>query len=122
MKKKQKVTFIEVIAVFKPGIGYTENKFKTKDLEILKQRGDIICLDDDYFPTVNVSGKKDIVRSNIAVASIGFNLDCKIWGTSITYRLYTQKNKRPATIRKEIDRAREEKFGSLFAVDLSFIK
>lgn len=122
MKKSQRVTFIEVIAVFKPGICCTENRFKAKDLEILKQRGDIICLDDDYFPTVNVSGKKYIVRPSIEVPLICFNVDCKVWGTSITYRLYTQKSKRPATIRKEIDRAREERFGSLFAVDLSFIK
>ena len=122
MKKNQRVTLIEVIAVFKPGICYTENEFRTKDLEILKQRGDIICLDDDYFTTVNVSGKRDIVRSNIEVPSIKFNVDCKLWGTSITYRVYTQKSKRPATIRKEIDKAREDKFGSLLAVDLSFIK
>jgi len=122
MKKNQKVTVIDVVAVFKPGICYTENRFEIKELQILAERRELIVLDDDYFPTVNISERKDICRPNIEVPSIGFNLDCKVWGTSITYRLYTQKKKTPAAIRKEIDRARDEKFGSLFAVDLSFIK
>lgn len=122
MTETKKITYIEAIAVFRPGLINTENSFKTRDLDIIKERNGIAVLDDDYFPTVQIDGRDTVARANLNKPSISFSVDCRVWGTSVTYRLYTDKKKKPETIRREIDKERDRKYGALFAVDLSFIR
>lgn len=54
MTETKKITYIEAIAVFRPGIINKENSFTIKDLDILKERNGIAVLDDDYFPTIQL--------------------------------------------------------------------
>lgn len=117
----RRVNFISVLVVVKPGIINTRSKVETKELRILGERNEIICLDDDYFPTVSLKSEKDLVRSNIEKPSIRFDIDCRIWGTAITYRLFSFRKVRLSTVKRQIEEARREKFGDLFSVDLSFL-
>lgn len=111
---------VEVTDPLHSGILGREKKFEAEQFNVIGENEKYIAIDDFRFSSIRK--QKADWDTCIDQPSISLYANDNVWGTRITYTLYTQKTKRAATIKKEIEAAIEKKYG-FFArgFDLSFI-
>ncbi len=104
-----------------------ESFFEKEVIKVALENERFIILDTDRFD--KISKDKSYICSQLGKHSItvrttetGYFKDHKEFGNGVFYSLYTDKNKRPTTIQKEIKEVLDEKYGYLATIDLSFIK
>ena len=101
---------------------HKESFFKIDEIDIVAENEWLWCLGTMHFATIAKGSQYGTTSRKIDKPSISFQMNDKVWGSNIEYNLYTFKTKRPSTIRKEIKKAVDEKFGFFMELDLSFIK
>lgn len=101
------------------GIIGAERKFEVKTFNVLGENPLCIVIDDLYFTTIR-KGKAEWATC-LDKPSISLHARDRVYGTRVSYTLYTERTKRAATIRKEIEEAIKKKYGFARGVDLSFI-
>ena len=103
------------------GIIGAANKFESAELEVIGENSLNLVVNDLHFTTIRKTSDKYSTCLNRP--RIGISVRDNVWGNRITYSLYTEKRKRAATIRKEIERAVTDKLGFfLHGLDLSVVK
>lgn len=101
----------------------SENKFETKELEIIGENERYMVVKDLFFTTIDKRAGKYSIGSPLGKESIGITAGDSVWGNRVTYSLYTFKRKKAESIRKEIEAAIIKKFGFFMSgIDLSVIK
>lgn len=102
------------------GIIGRDRKFEAQTFNVLGENGRYIVIDDASFTSI----RKSRVDWDTCLdkPSIRMHARDKVYGTRVTYTLYTERTKRATTIKKEIEEAIKKKYG-FFArgFDLSFI-
>jgi hypothetical protein len=119
--KGQKLKKISVIAVSKAGLVYSKNEHNEEIFEIIGENEHLICVDDGFFSAIAKDKTYEVTRGRIEKPSISVSIGDSYWGSSVRYTLWTFKNKRPETIRAEIKAFINQKYGSLFEINLDFI-
>lgn len=112
---------ILVRVVFKPGIIDRETTYKTETVKIAVQNATYVIIEDNYFTKLQKSGNDNFLFPIINKAKMSSQIDNSVFGTYVEYEYYGTKNKRPATIRKQMQKYIDEKFGLMANTDLSFI-
>jgi len=95
------------------------NKYHWGQVKILGENKRRLVLDNESFTTIEK--KKSKYLTSLNSPAIGHNVDDTIWGSCLTYTLYSDKKKRKSTIKKEIAEYISKKFGAFSDVDLSFM-
>lgn len=113
------------VGILKSGKSY----FEQEEVEVAFENNQWIVLNDDVLTRLTKNQTYASTSDRIGYHKIwdkneerGFFKDHKYYGNGIFYKLYSETNKRPQTIKKEIAKFIEEKFGYLGTIDLSFIK
>lgn len=104
----------------KAGIIKNADKFEVSELNVIAENNINIVVDDLHFTTI----KKEKSDYSICLGKprIGLSHGDSVWGSRITYSLYTEKTKRTATIKAEIEKAVMSKFGFFInSLDLSVL-
>jgi hypothetical protein len=119
--KKINYYHVEVTDPSNSGIIGAKKSFEAMKLNVIGENERCLVVDNAWFTTI----KKKKCDWDICLdkPGIGLHANDTVWGTRVTYSLYTKKTKRASTIKKEIEAAIEKKYG-FFArgFDLSFIK
>lgn len=104
---------------------FEEDKFEQKQVEVLAENDEYVCLNDRHFTTLRKAGDT-VAYSVVGKESIRIEDGSGYFGRAMTkgifYTLYSYSKKRPSTIRKEIEEALEKKYGWMVDADLSIIK
>jgi hypothetical protein len=118
--KKIKHYRVEVTDPNNSGIIGAKKSFDAMELNVLGENERCLVVDDAFFTTIKK--KKCDWDTCLDKPSISLHANDTCWGTRVSYTLFTEKTKRAATIKKEIEAAIEKKYG-FFArgFDLSFI-
>jgi hypothetical protein len=118
--KKINYYCVEVADPSSPGVFGSDKKFEAREFNVIGENERYIAIDDYAFTSI----RKEKCDWDVCLEkpSIRLNANDSVYGTRVTYRLYTERTKRAATIKKEIEAAIEKKYG-FFArgFDLSFI-
>lgn len=115
--------YYSVRVVLEKGIIDYSNSFSVENRKVLGENENFLCIEDEHFTTIQKKGKDYNVYDVLNKPSISIYNKDNCFGTSIRYTVYTTTNKRPSTIRKEIQDAVHKKFGVFSGkIDLSFIK
>lgn len=113
----------KVVICQKAGILNEEDSFDVDDVGILAQNDRYIVLSDSRF--TKLDKKKDRTYNMNHVVdhpSISIYNNDSCYGSGVDYTLYTEKNKRTSTIKKEIKIAIQDKYGWLVNdIDFSFM-
>lgn len=91
------------------GIIKDKNIFKQTVIPVLAENGRYLVLDNWNYTSVKI-GKAEY-ETCLDKPAIGLSANDNVWGNSIRYSLYTYTNKRPSTIRKEIEEAVMLRYG-----------
>jgi len=107
--------------VISPGMINKEigNKYHWGKVEVLAENDSRLVLNNEAFTTIEK--RKSRYQTSLNSPTIGHSVKDTIWGTSLTYNIYSDKKKRKSTIKKEIAEYVEEKFGAFSDIDLSFM-
>lgn len=118
--KKVNYYRVEVTDPANPGVIGAKKEFEVQEFNVIGENAKYIVIDDYCFTSLRK--EKYDYDTCLDKPSISLNANDSCWGTRVTYSLYTEKTKRSATIKKEIEAAIEKKYG-FFArgFDLSFI-
>ena len=102
------------------GILGAEKKFERMGFNVIGENDKYLAIDDVRFTTIRK--ERSDWDTCLDKPSISLHANDGVWGTRVTYSLYTEKTKRAYTIKKEIEAAIQKKYG-FFArgFDLSFI-
>ena len=117
-----------VKAIFSDGVcnkKERDQKCEVVTINIIAKNDQMLCLETDLFQTVrHARPKKDRhdFYCYVDTPSLGFSLNDNIWGTYVSYSLYTNKAKTFKQIKKEMEAYINKKIGHLTGIDLSFIK
>lgn len=104
------------------GIISARNEFSTTELDILGENDRYMVVNNLHFTTIDKQASEYSIGAPLDKASIHISTADSVWGNLVTYSLYTFKQKKAATIRKEIEKAIIKKLGFfLNGVDLSVI-
>ncbi len=115
-----KLHFVEVSAL-KGGIIRNEKVFKRSELDVIGENPHALVVDDIFFTTIRKS-KKDEFYTCLNRPSISVFASDRVWGSGVTYRMYSIHKVRAETIRAQIKAAIEKKIGILSqGIDLRFI-
>ncbi len=111
---------VDVTDPSNPGIIGREQRFEVTAFDVIGENDKYIAIDNYAFTSIRK--EKCDWDACLDKPSIHLYANDTCWGTRVTYSLYTEKTKRAATIKKEIEAAIEKKYG-FFArgFDLSFI-
>lgn len=116
----RKLNYYRVEIVLEPGLcSKVGNRYKWQAVDVLAENDSRYCLNDVMFTTVD-KGKCSFGPS-LNKPNISSHANDRIFGTSVTYVLYSTKKKRKATIKKKIDSYIKSKYGAFFSVDLCFL-
>ena len=85
------------------------DEYTVEDIEILDENDSKYCLKNDMYTTINK--KKCDYFASLDKPSMGIHVNDGIFGNRVTYDLYTFSNKRPSTIKKEIQKSYREESG-----------
>jgi len=97
------------------GIIKSEKTYKKTKQKILAKNDNYICLEDFRFTSLEIK--------EIGKPSIFSYANDRVWGNRVTYTLYSYKNVRPSTIKRQIKSHIKEKYGFFTKdIDLSFIE
>jgi hypothetical protein len=111
---------VDVTSPTDGGIMGADKKFDRQTFSVIGENNEYLAIDDHRFTSIR---KKHCDWDTcLDKPSIGLHANDSVWGTRVTYSLYTEKTKRAGTIKKEIEAAIQKKYG-FFArgFDLSFI-
>jgi len=98
-----------------------ENKFEKNEYEIIAENKSYIALNDWCF--TSIKKVKDNYGSCLDKESISVFVNDSIWGSGVSYSLYTFKKVKASTIKKHIENAVNEKLGFFMnGLDLEIIK
>lgn len=96
------------------GIICAKKAYEVRKRKVLAKNDYYICLEDHSFTSLEIK--------NIGKPSIHSYANDNVWGNRITYRLYSYKNVRPSTIKRQIEKYIKDKYGFFSKdLDLSFI-
>jgi len=107
---------------------YKESSYTVEELEVAAENDKYIIIDDWYFSRVCKESKHNehqhcVEKPRTNVFTISKGICGEMYGTGASYTLYTYGTKRPATIRKAIEKAIQDEYGAFMGkVDLGFIK
>lgn len=103
------------------GIIKGDNEFKVTELNVIGENSVNLVVDDIQFTTIRKS--HDRYSTCLNHDRIHVNVSDSVWGSRVTYNLYTDRTKKASTIRKEIEQAIQQKVGFFTSrIDLSVIK
>jgi len=112
----------KVRVITESGILYkVGNVFDLKEIQILKENDDYLCLDNKEFSTLSKSKAKSYAYPSVNIPVITHSINDDCWGTGVRYSIYTRKAIRNSTIKKQIEKYINQKFGSFISIDLSFL-
>lgn len=103
------------------GIVEGKNKFECKQLRVLAENDTYLVVNDHRFTSV----KKEYsdYQTCLDAPSISMYNGDNVFGSGVSYTLYTERNVRATTIRKEIEKAVVKKYGFFInGLKLDFIK
>lgn len=111
---------VEVTDPANHGLIGGDKKFEVTTFNVIGENDKYVAIDDYRF--TSIKKEKSDWDAALDKPSISLYANDRCWGTRVSYSLYTEKNKRASTIKKEIEAAIEKKYG-FFArgFDLSFI-
>ena len=116
-----KIKKYEVISLDGRGLLSDKNGFAISEVEIIGENDQRIVLKDQMF--TRLEKKKCSCFESIGEPSISIHTNDTCFGSGVRYCLYTFKNKKAATIKKEIESKIQTRFGYfLQGIDLSMIK
>lgn len=120
---RETVNHYHVDIVLKTGALELElkNDYKFERVQVLGENNSMMCLDNDRFTHVHHS-KNNKVFTCLGLPSIFSHVNSDMWGTRLTYDLYTDNRKRKATIAREIREHLTEKYGGFATIDLGFLE
>lgn len=85
---------------------------------VLGVNGDRFVIDDEFFTRLEI--RKSIINDALDKPKISIRTKERFFN-SLRYTLFTQKNKKWSTIRREIEAKIEQEFGALMQIDLDFV-
>jgi len=110
----------EILIVHQPAILAKNNVFEITNMKVLAENKKLIVFDNDQFKII--AKQKSWIYSQINKPTIVIYTNDSCYGNSVKYILYTDKNKRNSTIKKEIEKKLNDKYGWLIKeLDLNFI-
>ncbi len=111
---------VEVTDPANPGILGREKKYEAVTFNVVAENDKYVAIDDRRFTSLSKEKSKYETCLDSPCISLHANDSC--WGTRVSYTLYTERTKRAATIKKEIEAAIAKKYGFFTrGLDLSFI-
>ena len=116
-----KIKKYEVISLNGRGCLSEKNGFNISEVEVIAENESRMVLRDQMF--TRLEKKKCSWTESIDTPSINITTGDNCYGSGVRYSLYTFKNKRADTIKKEIEAVIQKKYGYFMrGVDLSMIK
>ena len=111
---------VEVTDSLNAGVLGGDKKFEVQQFNVIGENDKYIAIDDFRFTSIRK--EKDDWDTCLDKPSICIYANDSVYGTRVSYTLYTTKTKNAATIKKEIEAAIEKKY-SFFSrgFDLSFL-
>lgn len=111
---------VEVTDRLSPGIIGPKQEFQVTEFNVIAENDRYLAIDDYRFTSLRKEKSKyDACLNQV---SICLYANDSVWGSRITYSLYTDKTKRASTIRKEIEAEIAKKYGFFLGkIDLAFI-
>lgn len=113
------------VGILKNGVNY----FEKEKIKIALENDQWIVLDVANYDKITKTKDYDFSYPRVGVYKIrkkdnetGWFKDHREYGNGVFYELYSEKEKRTSTIKKEIKEFLNEKFGYLSNIDLSFVK
>lgn len=98
-----------------------EKLFKREHLDVLGENEHALVVNDAFFTTLRKS-KKDTFYSVLNVPSVQVYTCDRVWGTGVTYTLFSTSKPRAETVRAQIEAAVDRKIGFFRrGMDLGFI-
>lgn len=99
-----------------------ESKFFIEEVEVLAENENLLVLNNSRFTRLEKSGKYDW-HDVVGKARISIRTNDSILGDGVFYALYSEKRKRPSTIKKAIQAKIAREYGWLtHGLDLSIIR
>lgn len=116
-----KIKKYQVISSDGRGLLSEPNGFIISEVEVIGENAHRIVLKDEMF--TRLEKKKTSCFESIGEPSISIHANDNCYGSGVRYCLYTFKNKKAATIKKEIEAQIQKRFGYFMqGIDLSMIK
>jgi hypothetical protein len=116
-----KIKKYEVISLDGLGLLTEKNGFTISEVEVIAENESRMVLRDQMF--TRLEKKKSSCFKSIDSPSICAYTGDNCWGSGVRYCLYTFKNKKADTIKKEIEAVIQKKYGYFMqGIDLSMIK
>lgn len=91
------------------GIISGKKEFKRETFNVIGENDGYLVIDNYSFTTI--AKKKSYVDPELNKPAITSCTNDSVWGSRITYRLYTDRTKRADTIKREIEAHIKDKFG-----------
>jgi len=115
-----KIKKYEVISLDGKGLLTERNGFTISEVEVIAENESRMVLRDQMF--TRLEKKKLSCFESVDSPSIGVYTGDSCWGSGVKYCLYTFKNKRAGTIKKEIEDVIQKKCGYFMrGIDLSML-
>lgn len=104
------------------GIIKPDNRFTVTELLVLGENDRYMVVNNETFTTLDKQATKYSIGSPFNKAAIHASHNDSCWGNRITYSLYSDSRKRASTIRREIEREMEKRYGFFVrGLDLSVV-
>lgn len=94
-----------------------ENEFKKEVYKVLLENKDYIVIDDFRFTSLRKNGRDKEIDTPII-----FEMKFGTYNDGIHYYYYCYGTRKPESIRKDIEKWIQKKYGYLFDINLNFIK
>lgn len=105
------------------GILGAENRFEVKEHRIIGENSINFVIDDLHFTTIARPGNRRYAGNTLGKPNISIRVRDDVWGSRVSYSLFTLRRKKAATIRKEIEEKMTKHLGFfLHGIDLSVVK
>ena len=118
-----KKLFYHRVAIYKKPVRFSFDKdeFITKTVDVLAENEMYIVLNDAYFTKLELTGD-GVCYSRVGKESICVRIHDHSLGKGVFYTLYSEKRRRPSTIKRHIEKHIANKYGWLLGeLDLSII-
>lgn len=122
MKKAILHHYVEITDSANSGILRPVNKFEVDTLEVLGENDRYMVVNNLLFTTIDKKGSSHSVGEPLGTERIRVHSNDNVWGSRITYSLYSEKRKTAAAIRKAIEKEIQKRFGFFTSgIDLSIV-
>ena len=111
MSKEKVLHHITVVISDGKGIIKKENEFSRSEVDILAENENYLVLNNDNFSTISKKKKSLPFYPELEGQSISIDVNDTVWGSRVSYSLYTYKNTRALTVRNQIEKFIKEKYG-----------